>query len=128
MISKRINLFFPKFLYKKFHRISECFPLQTCPICNTRSKWQSSYCYLQLDWDKQKQPLEVFYKKGLLKNFTESTINDLCQSHLIQLQASCNFFIEHYQATGSGEKNVSLRYQPVAPCSHVKRHSMPANF
>ena len=40
-------------------------------------------------WLRQKQPPEVFYKKGVLKNFTKFTGKHLCQSlFLMKLQAS----------------------------------------
>ena len=39
----------------------------------------------------QKLPSEVFYKKGVLKNFAKFTGKHLCQSFSFQRTQACNF-------------------------------------
>ena len=58
----------------------------------TTSYSNPQYCLIWIDWNfvLQKQPPEVFYKKGALTNFAKFTLNHLCQNLFFNKVAGLN--------------------------------------
>ena len=64
----------------------------------------SIYIYVDIDIDIQKQPPEVFCKKGVLRYFTKITRKDLCQSLVFNKVAGLMLHVD----TNLGKLNVNL--------------------
>ena len=64
----------------------------------------------------KKQPPEVFYKKGVLKNFAEFTGNHLCQSFLL-----LQLYLKKYSCTG-----VSCEFYKIFNKTFFTEHLQPS--
>ena len=104
----------------KIHKNINLFKM-TSKSCWYSAKLLGYSIKITSDIDKRKQPPEVFYKKGVLKNGTKFTGKHLCQSlffnNIAELKtqvSSCEFceifkntfFIKHVRTTASGQMSL----------------------
>ena len=97
--NSRSQMFFKIGCFRNIHRETSVLALAGLRLQNTYGSWLSRLSHkfllgtpLKIRVKRQKQPLKLFCKKGVLRNFANFTGKHLCWSFFfIDLQEVCSF-------------------------------------